>query len=111
MKQYGATCLDFAHLAVTQRQHATLNKKAMRNKPITVEDHQNSRWIIYPYRLLDCCLESDGAVALVVTSADRARDLRHNPVYIMGGGCGDQDAPGTADRVFEAAGVTPGDVD
>src|SRR5439155_10099324 len=59
MERYGASCLDFAHLAVTQRQHAALNKKAMMRKPITVEDHQNSRWIIYPYRLLDCCQESD----------------------------------------------------
>src|SRR6266496_2614952 len=107
MARYGLTTLDFAHLAVTQRQNAILNKKAMMRKPITVEDHQNSRWIIYPYRLLDCCQETDGAVALVVTSADRARDLRHNPVYIMGGSCGIQDAPGTAERVFEGAGVSP----
>jgi len=79
MARYGTTTLDFAHLAVTQREHATLNKKAMMRKPITIEDHQNSRWIIYPCRLLDCCQESDGAVALVVTSAERARSLRHAP--------------------------------
>src|SRR5581483_9948318 len=96
MAKYGTTTLDFAHLAVTQRKHASLNQKAMMRSPITVEDHQNSRWIIYPFRLLDCCQETDGAVAFVVSSAERARDLRHNPVYIMGGSCGqdgrDEDA-------------------
>jgi acetyl-CoA acetyltransferase len=114
MAKYGTTTLDFAHLAVTQRNHAVLNTKAMMRKPITVEDHQNSRWIIYPYRLLDCCQETDGAVALVVTSADRARHLRHNPVYIMGGGCGrfdGEDGDAAATRVFEGAGVSPSDVD
>src|SRR5207247_9365796 len=90
MERYGTTTLDFAHLAVTQRKHATLNKKAMMRKPITVEDHQNSRWIIYPYRLLDCCQENDGAVAAVVSSADQASQLRHNPVYIMGGSMGQE---------------------
>ena len=111
MPRYGLTTQDFAHLAVTQRQNAGLNKKAMMRKPITVEDHQNSRWIIYPYRLLDCCLESDGAVALVVTSAERARDLRHNPVYIMGGTCGELDDPATSDRLYAATGLSPKDVD
>ncbi|MBI2357608.1 MAG: acetyl-CoA acetyltransferase, partial [Deltaproteobacteria bacterium] len=55
MARYGTTTLDFAHLAVTQRKHAMVNKKAMMRKPITIEDHQSSRWIIYPARLLDCC--------------------------------------------------------
>jgi acetyl-CoA acetyltransferase len=76
MARYGTTTLDFAHLAVTERSHAVLNQKAMMRKPITIEDHQNSRWIIYPFRLLDCCQESDGGVALVITSAERARDLK-----------------------------------
>lgn len=116
MAKYGTTTLDFAHLAVTQRKHATLNNKAMMRKPITIEDHQNSRWIIYPFRLLDCCQETDGAVALVVTSADRARHLRHNPVYVMGGGCGrggrdEGDGGATAARVFASAGISPKDVD
>src|SRR4029450_9475752 len=80
MARYGTTTLDFAHLAVTQRQHAALNRKAMMRMPITVEEHQASRVIIYPYRLLDCCQETDGAVAVVVTSSERARDLRSDPV-------------------------------
>ncbi len=115
MAKYGTTTIDFAHLAVTQRKHASLNQKAMMRNPISVEDHQNSRWIIYPYRLLDCCQENDGAVAFVVSAADRAKDLRHNPVYIMGGCCGiegrDGDAAKTARRVFEGAGVSSSDVD
>jgi acetyl-CoA acetyltransferase len=111
MEQYGIDTLDFAHLAVTQRQHASLNTKAQMRTPITIEDHQNSRWIIYPYRLLDCCQETDGAVALVVTSAEQARDLRHNPVYIMGGSCGEPEDSGTATRLFEGAGIAAADVD
>src|SRR4029453_4513430 len=80
MARFGTTTLDFAHLAVTQRKHAMLNQKAQMRKPITIEDHQTSRWISYPYRLLDCCQQTDGAVALVITAAERARDLRHPPV-------------------------------
>lgn len=119
MARYGTTSLDFAHLAVTERNHAILNKKAMMRKPITIEDHQNSRWIIYPFRLLDCCQETDGAVALVVTSAERARDLKHAPVYIMSGtgglgsktaGYWETNAVKTAPLLFEGAGITPKDV-
>ena len=118
MARYGTTTLDFAHLAVTQREHATLNKKAMMRKPITIEDHQNSRWIIYPCRLLDCCQESDGAVALVVTSAERARSLRHAPVYIMAGiggagetaGLWETNGVNAAPLLYEGAGISPRDV-
>ncbi len=111
MARYGTTTLDFAHLAVTQRKHATLNEKAQMRKPITIEDHQNSRWIIYPYRLFDCCQETDGAVALVVTSAEQARDLRHNPVYVMAGiGRLAEREAGNRREVFDAAGITPKDV-
>jgi acetyl-CoA acetyltransferase len=121
MARFGTTTLDFAHLAVTQRHHASLNTKAMMRKPITIEDHQNSRWIAYPFRLLDCCVQSDGAVALVVTSAERARDLKHAPVYIMAamGGYGDaQSLPDMwethgakiAPHLYEGAGITARDV-
>ena len=111
MARYGTTTLDFAHLAVTQREHARLNEKAQMRKPITIEDHQNSRWIIYPYRLFDCCQETDGAVALVVTSAEQARDLRHNPVYVMAGiGRLAERESGNRREVFDAAGITPKEV-
>src|SRR5437667_2295714 len=118
MARYGTTTLDFAHLAVTTRSHAALNKKAMMRKPITVEDHQNSRWIVYPFRLFDCCQESDGAVAMVVSSAEQAKDLKHAPVYIMSGvggparhlGFDETNAARSAPILYEGAGITPKDV-
>jgi acetyl-CoA acetyltransferase len=118
MARYGTTTLDMAHLAVTQRANAGLNKKAQMRKPITIEDHQNSRWIVYPFRLLDCCLQTDGAVALVVSSAERARDLKHAPVYISAGVGGEAEAehPWETNGVhagkvlYEGAGISPSDV-
>src|ERR1700759_2811888 len=79
----GATSRDFGVISVADRKHAAKNPKAyFYEKPITIEDHQNSRWIAEPLRLLDCCQESDGAVAVVVTSLDRARTLPHPPAVI-----------------------------
>ena len=79
----GATSRDFGAVSVADRRHAANNPKAyFYGKPITIEDHQNSRWIAEPLRLLDCCQETDGGVAIVVTSAERARDLQHRPVII-----------------------------
>ncbi len=79
----GATSRDFGAISVADRKHAAKNPKAyFYQKPITIEDHQNSRWIAEPLRLLDCCQETDGAVALVVTSAQRAKDLKNRPAVI-----------------------------
>lgn len=79
----GATSRDFGAVSVTDRKHAAKNPKAyFYEKPITIEDHQNSRWIVDPLRLLDCCQETDGAVAIVVTSLVRARDLKQRPAII-----------------------------
>jgi acetyl-CoA acetyltransferase len=79
----GATSEDFGRVAVADRKHAATNPKAwFYEKPITLEDHQNSRWIADPLHLLDCCQESDGAVALVVTSVGRARDLARTPAVV-----------------------------
>jgi acetyl-CoA acetyltransferase len=84
MSTYGVTNEDFGRIAVVDRKHAAANPDAwFYQRPITLEDHQNSRWIVEPVlRLLDCCQESDGGVALVVTSAERARDLRQPPAVI-----------------------------
>jgi len=83
MHAYGATSADFGTIAVADRKHAATNPHAwFYERPITLAEHQASRWIAEPLRLLDCCQESDGAVALVVTSLDRARDLRTAPAVI-----------------------------
>ena len=84
METYGVTNADFGRIAVVDRLHAATNPGAwFYERPITLEDHQASRWIVEPVlRLLDCCQESDGGVALVVTSAERARDLRQPPAVI-----------------------------
>ncbi len=83
MAEYGATSEDFGRVSVADRKHAANNPAAwFHGKPITLEDHQRSRWIVEPLRLLDCCQESDGAVAVVVTSLERARDLRQKPAVI-----------------------------
>ncbi|WP_324193510.1 lipid-transfer protein [Nocardia otitidiscaviarum] len=85
MHVYGATSADFGRVAVADRKHAAVNPAAhFYGKPITLEDHQSSRWIAEPLHLLDCCQETDGGVALVVTSAERARDLPNKPAVILG---------------------------
>ena len=81
---FGATSADFGAVAVADRRHAATNPAAwFYQRPITLADHQASRWICEPLRLLDCCQETDGAVAVVVTSLDRARFLKNMPVVIQ----------------------------
>ncbi|MCD9623628.1 lipid-transfer protein [Rhabdothermincola salaria] len=83
MHAYGATSEDFGRVAVADRKHAATNPKAwFYEQPITLEDHQNSRWIAEPLHLLDCCQETDGGQALVIVSAERARDLPHPPAVV-----------------------------
>ena len=86
MHRFGLSNEDFGRYSVVARKHAATNPNAwFYKRPITLEDHQNSRWIVEPIlRLLDCCQESDGGVACVVTSAERARDLRQPVVLIEG---------------------------
>lgn len=86
MSTYGVTNEDFGRVSVVQRKHAANNPHAwFHGKPITLEDHQASKWIVEPVlRLLDCCQESDGGVAIVVTSLDRAKDGKNKPVHIVG---------------------------
>jgi len=83
MHEYGATSEDFGRVAVADRRHAATNPAAFfYGRPITLEEHQASRWIVEPLHLLDCCQESDGAQALVVTSVARARGLPQAPAVI-----------------------------
>ncbi|MBS0366309.1 MAG: lipid-transfer protein [Proteobacteria bacterium] len=83
MHEHGATSEDFGRVSVVCRKHAASNPRAwFYQQPITLEQHQASRWIVEPLHLLDCCQESDGAVAIVVTSSQRARSLRQTPVLI-----------------------------
>jgi acetyl-CoA acetyltransferase len=81
---YGLTPDAFGHVAVTDRRYAATNPAAyFHGKPITLADHAASRWIVEPLRLLDCCQETDGGQAIVVTSVERARDLPRPPAVIL----------------------------
>jgi acetyl-CoA acetyltransferase len=126
MDRYGMSSIDLGNLAVLHRNHARLNKKAMMQKPMTIADHQASPWLIYPFRVLDCCLRSDGAVAIVVSAADRAKDSRHGPVHLramMGGSLGNQHgtlhSPGlwelyahrAAEKLYAGAEMSADDID
>ena len=83
MHEYGATSEHFAQVALTQRAHAQNNPNAaMYGKPMTLDDYMNSRMICEPLRLFDCCQEDDGGCALLITSPERARDLRHGLVHL-----------------------------
>jgi len=86
MAAYGTTSEQLGAIAVAQRSWATMNPLAQMRTPITIEDHQNSRPIAEPLRLLDCSLLSNGAAAFVITTAERARHLRQPPVYVWGWG-------------------------
>jgi acetyl-CoA acetyltransferase len=130
METFGVTNQDLGHVSVAQRKHAATNPLAwFYRKPITLEEHQQSRWIVEPVlRLLDCCQESDGGVALVITSLERARDLKQPPVRIVSAAQsipaevevisnyyhGDltvmPEARGVARRLYGRSGLTPKDM-
>ncbi|PHV66493.1 lipid-transfer protein [Williamsia muralis] len=85
MHEHGATSEDFGRVAVVARKHAANNREAwFYRRPITLDDHQNSRWIAEPLHLLDCCQETDGGQALVIVSAERAATLDNRPALIKG---------------------------
>ncbi|MEU4228338.1 acetyl-CoA acetyltransferase [Nonomuraea sp. NPDC026600] len=125
MQKYGTKAEHFGRLAVTQRANAVKNPRALMRTPITLDDYLASRWIAEPFRLLDCCLETDGACALVVTTAERARSLRRPPVLISGAAWGGGDshlsggradptttaAAALAPRLYAQAGLGPADID
>jgi len=84
MSTYGADTSALGEVAVTIRNHARMNPAAVMQRPMTIEDHQSARPIVKPLSLLDCCIVSDGAVVILITSAERALDLRKPPVYVAG---------------------------
>jgi acetyl-CoA acetyltransferase len=84
MARYGTTTEQFGHVAVAQRAWAALNPAAQQRAPMTLADHQASRWIAEPLRLLDCCLVSNGGIAVIVTTAERAAGLAQPPVRVLG---------------------------
>ncbi|HUR72779.1 MAG TPA: thiolase family protein, partial [Sporichthya sp.] len=86
MQRYGTTSEQLGEIAVAQRAWAANNPLAAMREPMTIEDHQASRWIADPLHLLDCCLVSNGAIAVIVTAGDRARDLAKPPAYVWGWG-------------------------
>lgn len=124
MALYGTTSRHLGNVAVACRKHASMNPNAVMRDRFTVEDHQASRMVVEPFHLLDCCLISDGGVALILTSAERARDLKQKPVLISGMGQAyttqnmeredwwyvphQKDA---LDRAYRMAGVGPKDID
>ncbi len=86
MKTYGLTHEQLAMVSVIQREWAAKNPRATFRDPITVDDVLNSRMIAYPFRLLQCCLVTDGGGALILVARERARDFPHKPVYLLGTG-------------------------
>lgn len=86
MKDFGLTHEQLAMVAVVQREWAAMNPRASYRDPITVEDVLNSRMIAYPFHLLECCLVTDGGGALILVSAERAKDMPRPPIYIIGTG-------------------------
>src|SRR5262249_26745996 len=130
MHEYGVTNEDFGRISVVDRKHAATNPAAwFYQRPITLADHQSSRWIVEPVlRLLDCCQESDGGVALVVPTPEHARDLRQPPALIVAAAQGAADDSElmtsyyreditrlpemsvVADELWSASGLTPGDI-
>jgi acetyl-CoA acetyltransferase len=85
MYEYGAESTDLAEVAIATREHAVTNSAAFfYQRPLTMEDHQTARWIAEPLRLYDCCQETDGACAAIVTSVERAKDLKQKPAIIRG---------------------------
>jgi len=124
MHEFGTTSEQLAEIAVGVREHARLNPHAMYRDPISVDDVVNSRMIADPLHKLDCCVISDGGGAVILTTAERARDLRQPPVYVLGAAgaqthwniseCPDFTTSGavaSGAEAFAHAGVTPDDID
>ena len=122
---YGSTSEDLGAIAITGRSHAVNNPHAIAREPLTLDQYLAGRWVVEPFRVFDCAYEVDGAVALVLTSAERAADLRHPAVYPIGaaegtgaGGMSDQWPDMTsmysrivAPKLWDRTGLGPADMD
>ncbi|MGD9764473.1 MAG: transporter [Candidatus Binatia bacterium] len=127
MTEFGTNERQLGAVAVASRKHARLHAGALlKGQPLTMEDYLHSPWMTYPYRVADCMIETDGSGAVVLTSAERARDTPNRPVYVMGVGAGSpypanditnfkdffsMGSTFSARRAFAMAGITPGDLD
>ena len=128
MHEFGTKQEHFGAISLASYKHAQRNPRAiMYGRPLTMETYLNSRWIAEPLHLFDCCLENDGAAAAVLTSAERAQDLKQRPVYLMAAaqgngyryGAGAHNRPNyvttnhdvVAPRLWRMAGIGPKDVD
>jgi acetyl-CoA acetyltransferase len=105
MSMYGVTHDQLGAVAVSQRKWAELNPIAAMRSPLSLDQYHASRWVVEPLHLLDCCLVSNGGAAVIVTSSERARDLRQPPVHVRGWGQGHPVPPLRADTSF---GLTTG---
>lgn len=122
---YGTTSAQLAAVPIAQRKHAILNPQAIKKDPLTVEKHQASKFICEPLHVYDYCLINDGGVAVIMTTAERARDLKQRPVYVAGMGRQDtyrgssipnatlwrDTMPKAAIMAYEMSGVTRDDID
>jgi acetyl-CoA acetyltransferase len=130
MIEYGTTAEQLGEIAVQFRKNAEHNERAMQRTPITMDDYFNSRMIVDPFHMLDICLETDGACAVLVTTTERAKDMAHKPIQIMGGAYGGGPNQGEdlfdamrwpdhshnyakyiADDLWKSAGIGPKDID
>ncbi len=122
MHLYGTTNEHLGAIAVAQRQWANMNPDAQfYDTPMSMADYNSSRWIVEPFHLYDCCLVSNGGLAVIVTSAERAKDLKRPPVYILGMGQGHpggdpmetlaSGAPIAKETAFKMAGIELDDID
>ncbi|MBM4411450.1 MAG: lipid-transfer protein [Chloroflexi bacterium] len=120
MHEFGTTSRQFGWVAVSEREHANRNPRAMfYDTPLTIDDHQSSRFVVDPFHLYDCCLETDGGGALVLVSAERARGLRKPPALIRAAaqaghgerGFVDTAAVSLAPRLWAQAEVAPDEID
>ena len=108
MKETGMTHEQLASVSVVQREWAALNPRSTFKDPITVDDVLNSRMIAYPFRLLQCCLVTDGGGALILVSKERAKDFPTKPVYLLGTGESVETGRGEAGAFIEARNTAPG---